>query len=269
MERATNPGKASSHRERLVCSIQSFPTLVSRTWVQLVAALFPDRCVACRQRLEVPADFPPAEPYGWCSSCVTRVVAMEKEFCLDCGDSDQGRPCLNPGHTRLRAALQYGDVVASLIRRTKYDRQPALFNVWLRAWIAARGSQLSATAPEELDLPELLVPIPLHPTRIRERGFDPVGLWVQRLSQLYGIPIVPALRRTRATPSQTGLNRGQRRMNVAGAFATGQGAAAIRGRRVALVDDVATTGSTLRAAAKVLGSLDPQGIEFWAFAYEP
>jgi len=97
--------------------------------------------------------------------------------------------------------------------------------------------------------PELLVPVPLHPRRLRSRGFSPAGLLARGVARDFGIAFdAVALRRVRDTPSQTGLGRRARRENVRGAFAA-------RRRvpdRVWLVDDVATTGATLAACAQTL-----------------
>ena len=97
--------------------------------------------------------------------------------------------------------------------------------------------------------PELVVPVPLYPRRLRERGFNPAALLARSLSRAWGVPWNPvALRRLRDTPSQTRLDRGARQANVRDAFRA-------RGRQpahVCLLDDVVTTGATLEAAARAL-----------------
>jgi len=161
------------------------------------------------------------------------------------------------------AAVQYGDEVAALLRATKYDRLPALTGVWLRIWQAVHGDRVVAAGEQ------VMIPIPLHPGRVRERGFDLVGDWATRLARLYGIPMARALVRTRATPQQVGQSRRRRAVNVAGAFGPGPEWGVVRGRRLILVDDVLTTGATAREAAAVLLSGGAATVTVWCFAFEP
>ena len=93
----------------------------------------------------------------------------------------------------------------------------------------------------------IAVPVPLHWRRARARGFNQAA----ELAAALGVPVVRALERTRATSSQTGLPAGRRHANVRGAFALRRGID-VRGLSVVLVDDVATTGATLEACARVL-----------------
>ena len=98
---------------------------------------------------------------------------------------------------------------------------------------------------------DLLVPVPLHKTRLRERGFNQSWLLAQGVSAILGIPCVDALVRQRYTKAQSRLNLAARQQNVAGAFAV-RDAEAVSGKHVLLVDDVTTTGATLRACAEVV-----------------
>jgi ComF family protein len=92
------------------------------------------------------------------------------------------------------------------------------------------------------------IPVPLHPSRRRHRGFNQAA----DLARQMRIPVVAALRRVRATSTQTGLPAGRRHRNVRDAFAVTPAAAALAGTIVLLIDDVSTTGATLDACARVL-----------------
>ncbi len=97
--------------------------------------------------------------------------------------------------------------------------------------------------------PDLVVPVPLHPRRLRARGFNPATLMARSLARHFRVRLDPvALRRVRDTPSQTHLDRRARRRNVSGAFVARERVPP----RVWLVDDVVTTGSTLGEAARAL-----------------
>ncbi len=98
---------------------------------------------------------------------------------------------------------------------------------------------------------DALVPVPAHWRRRLARGFDQSVLLARELSRHTGIPVLPALRRTRHTAAQAGLTSRQRRDNIRGCFEL-RDPAAIRGLRLLLIDDVLTTGATANAAADVL-----------------
>jgi ComF family protein len=94
---------------------------------------------------------------------------------------------------------------------------------------------------------DIAVPVPLHRRRARERGFNQAD----DLARATGLPVVRALRRVRATPSQTDLPAARRYANVRDAFALRRGID-VRGLRILIVDDVCTTGATIEACARVL-----------------
>lgn len=149
---------------------------------------------------------------------------------------------------RLLAPFSYRDqLVRELIHTYKYAgvRELAgLFAEELAAFLDAYGLRPPGTA--------VLVPIPLHRSRERERGFNQAELLARALGERLSLPVAPALHRIRATEQQTALDSyRERRVNVAGAFRVTD-PAAVAGRTVVLVDDVFTSGATLGEAARAL-----------------
>ncbi len=103
----------------------------------------------------------------------------------------------------------------------------------------------------QLSTPDIIVPVPLHPTKLRSRGFNQSVLLAKVLFPNQQDKIRHSLVRTRHTRPQTGLKGGERRRNVVGAFAVRQGEV-VRGQKICLVDDVYTTGTTVNECAKTL-----------------
>jgi ComF family protein len=197
--------------------------LASLTLEAMLALLAPPRCAACDERVRMLAVF--------CPSCARSATSAPREP--------------GPAH----AALVYGGAVARAIARMKYESRPDLARpLGDLLWRA-----LESNAP--LLRRAVIVPVPLHPTRLAERGFNQSALLARRVAMYLGAPLEPrVLARTRETQQQAALDRTARRMNVAHAFeARGARAAEVVRRRVVLlVDDVVTTGATLDACERAL-----------------
>ena len=193
-------------------------------------------CPSCDRRVERIA-------LGRCPLCQQAAAARDDGPCAACtASSSPLTVCI--------AAARYAADAERWIHRFKYPRgglrglDPAPLSV-----IGALLREAAARAPKIR--PDLVVPVPQHPNRLRARGFNPAAVLARGLARELRIPVDPvALCRTRDTPSQTGLDRRQRRRNVRGA---------IRARRkrplperVWLIDDVVTTGSTMTEAATAL-----------------
>lgn len=133
-----------------------------------------------------------------------------------------------------------------MLHRLKYKRERWLAPV-LAGWMA------EVAEDERLDLGGIgaLVPVPLHPARKRERGYNQAELLAGALGRVWGKPVEELLRRKRFTETQTRFDRAERMRNLRGAFEAA-GGETIRGRNLLLVDDVFTTGSTLDECARVL-----------------
>lgn len=202
----------------------------------------PDCCESCRKTL----------PH-WSSGC--RRCALELAHAVDeCGG------CLSspPRFERAHAAFGYRDAVARLVQRFKFSGDLAAGRV-LAQWLAGHLLDVGA------ELPEMLVPVPLHRARLWRRGFNQSELLCRDLSdQLGDLPWSRLLRRTRATAMQSELPAERRRGNVRGAFSVYTGAA-LPGH-IALVDDVMTTGATLSECARVLQRAGIARVDVWVVA---
>jgi len=179
------------------------------------SVLAPPRCAAC--------DTPVPRMAVFCASCASTI---------DTGDGD--------------AAFVYGGAIAQAIVRMKYESRPDLARplgdlLWRS--LASRAGSLRDV---------LVVPVPLHPSRLAERGYNQSSLLARRVARHLGAPFAPlALARMRDTPKQATLDREARLANVAGAIHVRE-AGRVSGRAVLLVDDVSTTGATLDACSHAL-----------------
>jgi len=148
--------------------------------------------------------------------------------------------------THVRSLGQYAPPFLTLVHELKYRGRTRLAPLL--------GDALTSLMMTDglLKHADLLVPIPLHPARRRERGYNQSELLARRVSQLTGIPISGALRRVKNTKTQARIvDPAKRRDNLKGAFAVDK-EAMLKDKQVILIDDVTTTGATLDAAAQVL-----------------
>ena len=192
---------------------------------------------------------------GGCTVCGLPLEATEAEVCAAC----LTKP---PRLDRIRAAVAYDDISRSIALRLKYGRKVGLARTMSRYMKPLIG---------ELPPEALLVPVPLHRSRLWRRGFNQSVLVARELSKRTGVPVaVDALTRVRATPPLKGLNMRQRRRTVAGAFRP-SGNVDLRGRTVILVDDVMTTGSTANACARILKRAGAERVDLvsWARVIRP
>lgn len=211
--------------------------------------LFPDECRVCHQPLEgvsripvCPACLRAPEPFlaeYYCVSCRTPFLNRAP---LD----EEGRCALcRLGVRGFDAAYCYGayeGTLRELIHLFKYGR--------IRTLARPLGGMLAGAVPLDQTF-EAVVAVPLHWRRRLDRGFNQSALLARAVARRYGLRVIAAVRRRRATEVQAGLSHAQRRQNVAGAFRVTR-PRAIAGRRVLLVDDVMTTGATAGACAAAL-----------------
>ncbi len=175
-----------------------------------------------------------------CAGCGAR-ARLRQVFCAPCART----VVAPPDDAGCAAAFVYGGALARAIVRLKYDPRPELATP-LGELLRRGVSRLGGWAPH------VVVPVPLHPSRLAERGFNQAALLAGPVARDLGAPLLArALVRTRDTPQQATLDRAGRLGNVRRAFAA-RDPEALAGKRVLLVDDVRSTGATLDACAEAL-----------------
>jgi ComF family protein len=191
----------------------------------VAAALRPTACAAC--------DAPREDPRSpFCRACAPTVLPLG--------------PGVGAGDRATIAAFLYAGAMARAIVRTKTDRRPDLARLLGDLLWNGIGTQLARIGRA------VVVPVPLHPARLAERGFNQSGLLAGRVARRMSAPLWPsALSRARDTPPQATLRREARVANVNSAFAARE-PEHVRGRVILLIDDVCTSGATLDACANAL-----------------
>jgi ComF family protein len=222
--------------------------VLTRLYHSLRELCFPSVCLLCRQGL------PAFSRVQLCPGCRARIRLIAEPLCRTCGVEFAGSgashycgECLRkpPHFSRARAVFRYDEESAELVHAFKYQGKTVGRATFLA--LAREAGPLT-----DLDQPELIVPVPLHRSRLRERGFNQALVLARFLFPEQGKKIVPDLLvRTKNTHPQVSLSGQERRRNLKGAFAV-QRPERLEGRLVLLVDDVYTTGTTLNECAKVL-----------------
>lgn len=247
-----------AHRLRRCDFPLAYRTLASRSVVlesmaRVVARLFnlffPSDCQLCGLPLDNVSRIPV------CKSCLRLPEPMVAEYeCSQCRAAflndfplrPDGRCALcRAGITAFQSAFSYGSYDGSLgklVHLLKYRRVRPL---------AKPLGELLVRALPRTERFDVLVPMPLHWTRLISRGFNQAESLAIEVGRRTGVPVANALRRRKRTLVQAGLTAAQRRRNVQGAF-TARDASTVQGKRVLLIDDVMTTGATAAAAARIL-----------------
>jgi len=225
------------------------PTLALRNPFRgLVSLFYPPFCAVCAGAVG------PEETL--CGSCTEKAPRIRPPFCAKCSQPFAGAitgsfTCANCADRELHfeaavSAYRSRGVVREVIHSFKYGRQIHLRHL-LGRWLAETLVD-PRLAGRRFDL---IVPVPLHPARQRERGFNQAELLATGLRRSSGLPVRNVLQRTRYTTTQTQFDRSERMENLRGAFRLRRGSN-VQDLRMLLVDDVLTTGSTLSECASVL-----------------
>lgn len=216
----------------------------------LLYLLLPRTCFCCG------ADLPRKDAGPLCQTCKTDLTLLDNMLvCRRCGLPlpDGGAHCYNCRGSKaakykcslIRSSLKFTPASRSLVHALKYQKYvqaadffvPFLYKTYLKN-------------PEYLEA-DYIVPVPIHSSRLKERGFNQSLLLARGLSARCGVPCAELITRTKKTKSQTSLGREERLNNVQSAFACAD-AAAVKRKAIILIDDVCTTGATLEECAKVL-----------------
>jgi len=221
-------------------------------WRILLDLIFPPRCVGCGR---------------WgsllCDHCLSAVSWLCPPVCTRCG-RPQARSWLCPDCRRsspplsaIRSAVIFEGPLRQAILHLKYRGQ--------RELAQPLGTLMARAWPRDAMRGDCLVPVPLHPSRERARGYNQSRLLAEALSEQIGLPVVHgAIRRIRATRPQVYLKARDRRENVKGAFVVD--GTSLRGRRPILIDDVCTTGATLAACAEALWTAGAEDVRAYTLA---
>jgi len=195
-----------------------------------------------------------------CPPCRADLPRAGAPACPVCAGPSDGHTCGGclrepPAYARCIAALRYGFPADALIQALKYRSQLALARLF---------AEVMGTAVAHAPRPDALLPMPLHPDRARSRGFNQATEIARPLARRLNIPLdATSLARIRDTAPQATLPLEERLRNVKGAFRC---ADAVAGKRVALLDDVMTTGATLNEAAKALKRAGATEVSLWVVA---
>lgn len=188
-------------------------------------------CASCRQRLAYVRE--PA-----CKKCGKPLEKEETEYCADCARRKHA-------YARGRAVFPYDRLMRASIARFKYRGRREYADFYAEEMVKSLGELLLSWEPDAL------IPVPLHKSRMKRRGFNQAELTARKIGESLGIPVKTGLLlRTKKTSPQKELNDTQRRANLKNAFQVSQND--VRLKKVVLVDDIYTTGSTMDAAASVL-----------------
>ena len=221
--------------------------------------ILPNSCALC--------EAPVVSDVALCLACATE-LPRNKNCCALCAlplasATERCGRCLKKRLliTRIVAPFQYAHPMDSLVLRFK-KRGDLACGALLAELFAQEFEEKKLTMSAD-EMPQVLVPVPLHLTRLRSRGFDQARLLARALAKTVSLRVLTGLQRTRDTGSQSGLSASARVRNVAGAFvASGFGGV----QHVALVDDVATTAATLNACALALKRAGVKRVDAWVIA---
>lgn len=228
----------------------------------LIGIVYPPTCIACQAAT--------GEAQALCPACWRGIGFIERPYCERLGTPfpvDLGAGLLSPAaiadppvFARARAVCRFDGTARDLVHRLKYGDRIEL-SLTLGRMMVQAGRELTADA-------DLVLPVPLHRTRLWRRRFNQALALARIVCRETGLPLeTTALTRIRRTRQQVGLTRAQRAENLQGAFHVSVAMrGCVEGRHVLLVDDVLTTGATVNAAARALMRAGARTVDVLTFA---
>ena len=223
---------------------------------RVLDSVYPRRCPICDGLLSS------EEPY-LCRICIKKIHPILGAQCKKCGkpveqETEFCRDCSKIRHSFDRGFAPYGyhgELEASLMRFKYHDRQEYA-GFYAHASILYRGKQIRRRNPE------VLIPVPLHPARQRYRGYNQAEVFAKKLMEEFQLPMdAQLIRRVKRTKRQKELSPAERKKNLKGAFAM-KNTEKLKYRRILLVDDIYTTGSTVDALAELLKQQGADQVDF-------
>ena len=229
-----------------------------------ISFLYPETCQVCKSARAARAD-------GFvCETCRAKLRFIEPPYCERCGLPHEGAitatyecgqcQTTRPHFSKARSAVVARDPILEIIHQYKYNRA-AWFEPFLAGLLVRR-----AAAEITREHWSLIVPVPLHSTKQREREFNQADRLARHLSAASGVPMDTRLvKRVVATRTQTLLSREERLVNMRKAFAPAKDRV-LNGERIVLVDDVFTTGATTNSCARTLKEAGAAEVCVWTVA---
>ena len=221
---------------------------IRRFFAKISEVLVPSTCLTCDRFVDAQG--------GCCPQCWNKLRFITKPLCPIMGSPfsiDMGKNFLSaeaisnpPPFEKLRAVLIYDELARKLVSSIKYSDRTDLLR-WVANWMHVAGQEIIEDA-------DVIMPVPLHSSRLRSRWFNQAGELAHRLARLNEKEFMPeVLIRKKSTRQQVGLSESERARNVSGAFIVPQEMKInLKGKRVLLIDDVYTTGATAKAATRAL-----------------
>jgi ComF family protein len=231
-------------------------------WRAATGIVYPPSCIACHAAV--------GEAQALCAACWAGIGFIERPYCERLGTPfavDLGAGLLSPAaiadlpvFARARAVCRFDGAARDLVHRLKYgDRLELALTL---------GRMMSQAGRELVAETDLVVPVPLHRTRLWGRRFNQAAALAEVVARLNRLPLAAqGLARVKRTRQQVGLTRTQRAENLQGAFRVADAMRPrIESRRILLVDDVLTTGATVNAAARALLRAGARSVDVLTFA---